>query len=49
MCRKQQLQGWCLVCFGFGLMVGHCIDAWLYCGLGGFLLVVFGFFCMGRR
>ena len=49
MCRKKQLQGWCLVCFGFGLMLGQCLDSWLWCSMGGLFLVIFGFYRMGQR
>lgn len=49
MCRKQQLHGWCAVCFGFGLLVGHWVDAWFTCGFGGLALVILGFCLMGKR
>ena len=49
MCRKKQLHGWCAVCFGFGLMVGHWVDAWFYCGFGGLALVILGFTMMSKR
>ena len=49
MCRKKQLHGWCLLCFGLGLMIGHCVNTWLFCGFGGLVLIVLGFCVMRQR
>ena len=49
MCRKSHLRGWCLLSFGFGLMVGHCLESWFLCCCGGILLVILGFCVMGRN
>jgi hypothetical protein len=49
MCRKSHLRGWCLLAFGLGLMVGHCLESWFLCGFGGFVLILLGFFIMGRN
>ncbi|MBR5126227.1 MAG: hypothetical protein IKU68_05785 [Oscillospiraceae bacterium] len=42
MCRRKQLQGWCAVCFGLGLMVGSFLESWFICSMGGACLVVLG-------
>ncbi|MBQ2854726.1 MAG: hypothetical protein IJE81_04555 [Oscillospiraceae bacterium] len=49
MCRKKQLQGWCMVCFGLGLMVGYGQESWLLCSLGGLGLIVAGLVLTKRR
>ena len=49
MCRKKQLQGWCLLCFGLGLIFGHCLQSWLLCCLGGLALIIFGLLLARRR
>ncbi len=49
MCRKSHLQGWCCVCFGLGLILGHCLGSWFVCCCGGIGLIVLGFSLMGRR
>ena len=45
MCRKKQLHGWCSICFGLGVLLGHCMDSWaLSTGLGiGLILLGFHF------
>lgn len=42
MCRKKQMQGFCCLCFGLGLMVGYCLESWFFCSVGGAVLIVFG-------
>lgn len=49
MCRKKYMHGWCMICFGLGLLVGHCMGSWLLCGCGGLCLVVLGFTVTRRR
>ena len=49
MCRKTYLQGCCLAVFGFGLIVGHCLDSWLLCWAGGAALLVLGFGVMRKK
>lgn len=49
MCRKKQLQGWCLVCFGLGLIVGYALESWLLCSLGGFGLMLAGLVMTKQR
>ena len=48
MCRKKYLRGFCLVCFGLGLIVGHCVESWLLCCGGGMGLVLLGL-CLTRK
>ena len=49
MCRKQHLQGWCMIALGFGLLLGRCLQSWFVCAAGGLALVVLGFCVMRRR
>ena len=49
MCRKTVLQGWCLMMLGLGLMLGHSIESWLACSVGGLVLVCMGFFLMRKK
>ena len=49
MCRKSKLHGFCILCFGLGLMVGHSLESWMLCTCGGIGLVCFGFFVSRRR
>lgn len=42
MCRKKQLQGFCLLSFGLGLMAGRCLDSWFVCNLTGLALILLG-------
>lgn len=42
MCRMNKLQGWCLVCFGVGLVVGYALESWFFCSLGGMVLILAG-------
>ena len=49
MCRKSHLRGWCLLTFGLGLMVGHCLESWFLCCFGGFVMIILGFCIMGRN
>lgn len=49
MCRKKQLQGWCIVSFGLGLMLGYAIESWLLCSAGGLLLIFFGLLVTRQR
>jgi hypothetical protein len=48
MCRKNHLHGCCLAAFGFGLLVGHCLESWLLCSCGGIGLLILGF-CVLRK
>ena len=49
MCRKNHLHGCCLMCLGFGLLAGHCLESWLLCCLGGLVLMGLGFCVIRRR
>ena len=49
MCRKNKLRGCCLAVFGLGLLVGHCLESWLFCCLFGFGLIFCGLVLSKRR
>lgn len=49
MCRKKQLQGWCVVCFGLGLVVGHALESWFLCSIGGLGLILAGLILTKQR
>lgn len=48
MCRKSKLHGCCMLCFGLGLIFGHCLESWLLCCFGGLVLIGLGF-CVTRQ
>ena len=37
-----------MICFGLGLIVGHCMEGWLLCCGGGMGLVVLGL-CVAKK
>lgn len=49
MCRRGKLRGWCTVCFGLGLALGHSIESWFFCCCGGFFLILFGLILVGKN
>lgn len=49
MCRKNRLHGCCLLFFGLGLIIGHCLQSWMLCCGGGVVLIFLGVGVMGRR
>ena len=49
MYRKNQMHGCCILCFGLGLMVGHCLESWFLCCFGGLALLFLGFSVMCRK
>jgi len=49
MFRKRYLQGCCILCFGLGLVVGHCVESWLLCCCGGMVLLILGFGVMRQK
>ena len=49
MFRKKQVQGFCLLCFGLGLMMGCCLESWFFCSLGGLALIGFGMLLAGKK
>lgn len=48
MYRKKQFEGFCVVSFALGLIIGHCLDSWMLCCGGGIALLALGF-CISRR
>ncbi|MBQ6719288.1 MAG: hypothetical protein IJN20_02930 [Oscillospiraceae bacterium] len=42
MCRKKQMQGFCCLCFGLGMMMGSYLESWFFCSVGGLALIFFG-------
>lgn len=42
MCRRKQAQGWCVLCFGLGVLVGHYLESWFLCSAGGVALILLG-------
>ncbi|MCI7808553.1 hypothetical protein MR626_04585 [bacterium] len=49
MCRKNHLHGCCILSFGLGLIIGHCLESWFLCCCGGVALIVLGLCVMKRR
>ena len=49
MCRRKQMQGFCCLCFGLGLMVGYSLESWLLCSVGGLVLMGLGGLIAGKR
>lgn len=49
MCRQNQLFGCALMAFGFGVLLGMCLESGFLCGCLGFGLVIFGFCVLRRR
>ncbi len=49
MCRKNYLRGCSILCFGLGLIIGHCLESWFLCCCGGMGLIFFGILVMRRR
>lgn len=49
MCRKNQLQGCCLIAFGLGIVVGHSLESWFLCTCGGTALAVLGLCILKKR
>ena len=49
MCRKNQLQGCCCLCFGLGVMIGHSLESWMISSFGGLVLLFLGVVCLRRR
>ena len=49
MCRKNHLHGCCMLAFGLGLIIGHCLESWFLCCCGGIILLILGCCVMRRR
>ena len=48
MCRKNHFRGFCILMFGLGLIVGHCLDSWLLSCCGGVGLIFLGL-CVAQK
>ncbi len=48
MCRRNQLWGWLLMAFGFGLLLGLWLEGGFFCHCFGFGSMIVGF-CICRR
>ena len=48
-CRKNRLHGCCLIFFGLGLILGHCLESWFFCCCGGIGLIIFGIIVSKKR
>ena len=42
MCRRNHLWGWCLGCFGLGLLAARCLESGLVCTVLGIGLILGG-------
>ena len=49
MCRKNQLCGGVLIAFGFGLLVGMCLNSGFFCVMIGIAIIGLGCWCMKKR
>ena len=49
MCRKNRMHGGCLLFFGLGLIVGHCLESWFLCCIGGIVLIILGLCVMRQK
>ena len=49
MYRKNYFRGFCLLCFGIGVIVGHCLESWLLCCGGGLILIILGLCIVKKR
>ncbi len=49
MCRRNQMQGACLLMLGLGLILGYCLENWVVCNLGGVGLMGLGIWTLWRR
>lgn len=49
MCRRNQLMGWVQLAFGFGLLVGKCLNSGLLTTILGLLLIWLGLCVMRRK
>lgn len=49
MCRKTVLRGWCLLCLGLGMILGHCLESWILCCGGGAGLILLGILTAQKR
>lgn len=49
MCRKRYLHGCCVLCFGLGIMIGHCLESWFLSSFGGLGLILLGIVVMHKK
>ncbi|HIR30473.1 MAG TPA: hypothetical protein IAB83_00465 [Candidatus Faecousia faecavium] len=49
MCRKNHLHGCCIMAFGAGLIVGHCLESWFLCCCGGAALMILGLWVLRQK
>lgn len=49
MCRRNHLCGCALIAFGFGLLIGTCLESGFIGFCLGFGIILLGFWCMGRK
>ena len=49
MCRKNHVCGCALITFGFGLLVGLCLESGFICSLIGLGIMILGFWCLGKK
>jgi len=49
MCRKNHLHGYCIMAFGAGLIVGHCLESWFLCCCGGAALMILGLWVLRQK
>jgi len=49
MCRKNQLCGCALMAFGFGLLVGCCLESTFFCCCVGLGIMALGLWCNTKK
>lgn len=49
MCRRNQLCGCTLIAFGFGLLIGACLESGFFSFFVGVGIMMLGFWCGGRK
>jgi hypothetical protein len=49
LCRRNQLAGGCMACFGLGLLVATCFESLFFCGCLGALLMGGGILVIVKR
>lgn len=48
-CRRNQLAGGCLICFGFGMLLASCIESVFFCCCMGVILAGGGFLVLVKK
>ncbi len=49
MCRKKYLRAWCAICFGLGVILGHCTESWMLCCGGGSAMIFLGLWLLNQK